>query len=38
MKFTIPGRLDGLNEYTSSNRTNRYKANNDKKINQMQLF
>lgn len=31
MKFIIPGRLDGLNEYTSSNRTNRYKANNDKK-------
>lgn len=37
MKFTIPGRLDGLNEYTSSNRTNRYKANNDKKINQMHV-
>lgn len=37
MKFTIPGRLDGLNEYTSSNRTNRYKANNDKKLNQMHI-
>lgn len=37
MKFIIPGRLDGLNEYTSSNRTNRYKANNDKKINQMHI-
>lgn len=37
MKFTIPGRLDGLNEYTSSNRTNRYKANNEKKLNQMHV-
>ena len=37
MKFIIPGRLDGLNEYTSSNRTNRYKANNDKKVNQMHV-
>lgn len=25
-KFTIPGRLEGLNEYTSANRTNPYKG------------
>lgn len=25
-KFTIPGRLDGLNDYTSANRTNPYKG------------
>lgn len=25
-KFTIPGRLDGLNEYTAANRTNPHKG------------
>ena len=25
-KFTIPGRLEGVNEYTSANRTNPYKG------------
>lgn len=33
-KFVIYGRLDGLNEYTKSNRTNRYKGNSDKKHNE----
>lgn len=37
MKFTIFGRLDGLNEYTSANRTNRFKgakmkADNEKTV------
>lgn len=36
-KFVIPGRLDGLNEYTSANRTNPYKgakmkSNNEKVV------
>ena len=34
MKFTIQGRLDGLNEYTTANRTNRYKGSDMKKRNQ----
>lgn len=25
-KFTIPGRLDGLNDYTAANRTNPARA------------
>ena len=25
-KFTVPGRLEGLNNYTAANRTNPYKA------------
>lgn len=33
-KFTIPGRLDGLNEYISKERSNRYAAGNLKKKNQ----
>jgi Holliday junction resolvase RusA-like endonuclease len=34
MKFTIEGRLDGLNEYTKVNRSNRYLANSVKHKNQ----
>lgn len=39
MKFTIYGRLDGLNEYTSANRTNRFsgakmKSKNEKIVHQ----
>ena len=30
-KFTIPGRLEGLNEYTSANRTNPHKGGSVKK-------
>lgn len=30
-KFIIPGRLEGLNEYTSANRTNPYKGGKVKK-------
>ena len=30
-KFTIPGRLEGLNEYTSANRTNPHKGGKVKK-------
>lgn len=33
-KFTIPGRLDGLNEYTSANRTNPYMGGKMKKDNE----
>ena len=33
-KFTIPGRLDGLNEYTSANRTNPYRGGKMKKDNE----
>ena len=33
-KFTVPGRLDGLNEYTSANRTNPYKGGKMKKDNE----
>lgn len=34
IKFTIPGRLDGLNEYTRVNRANAYKGNTVKQRNQ----
>lgn len=34
MKFTIHGRLDGLNEYTTANRTNRYKGSAMKRRNE----
>jgi Holliday junction resolvase RusA-like endonuclease len=34
MKFVIQGRLDGLNEYTNANRSNRYLANTVKHKNQ----
>lgn len=34
VKFTIPGRLDGLNEYTNANRRNRYAGASMKKKNQ----
>lgn len=34
MKFIIKGRLDGLNEYTLANRTNRYKGSDMKKRNE----
>lgn len=33
-RFTIKGRLDGLNEYTRANRTNAYKGNSLKKKNE----
>lgn len=33
-KFTIPGRLDGHNEYTNANRTNRYGGASMKRKNQ----
>ena len=33
-KLIIPGRLDGLNEYTKANRTNLYKGANLKKSNE----
>lgn len=33
-KFTIPGRLDGLNEYTAANRTNPHKGGKMKKDNE----
>ena len=33
-KFTIQGRLDGLNEYTAANRTNPYKGGKMKKDNE----
>jgi len=33
-KFTIPGKLDGLNEYTSANRTNPYKGGKMKRDNE----
>ena len=33
-KFTIPGRLDGLNEYTSANRANPYKGGKMKRDNE----
>ena len=32
--FEIPGRLDGLNEYTDANRTNRYAGSKMKRANQ----
>lgn len=34
MKITIPGRLDGLNEYTNANRTHRQKGAKLKKANE----
>lgn len=33
-KFTIPGRLDGLNNYTAANRTNPYKGGKVKRDNE----
>ena len=33
-RFTIQGRLDGLNEYTRANRANAYKGNSLKKKNE----
>lgn len=37
-KFTINGRLDGLNEYTKANRGNKYGANTLKKRNQKEVL
>lgn len=37
-KFTIPGRLDGLNEYTKANRGNKYQGNSTKRKNQERIF
>lgn len=34
MKLIIQGRLDGLNEYTAANRTNRYKGSSMKNKNE----
>lgn len=31
-KFTVPGRLEGLNNYTAANRTNPYKGGKVKMI------
>lgn len=33
-EFEVPGRLDGLNEYTRANRANRYKGADMKRANQ----
>lgn len=33
-KFTIPGRLDGLNRYTAANRTNPYRGGTVKRDNE----
>lgn len=37
-EFTILGRLDGLNEYTVANRSNRYQGAAVKKRNQQQVL
>ena len=37
-KFMIPGRLDGLNEYTKANRGNKYQGNSTKRKNQERIF
>lgn len=37
-KFIIQGRLDGLNEYTSANRSNRYKGNSVKRNNEKSVI
>ena len=34
IKFVVPGRLDGLNEYTKANRANAYGGNNIKQRNE----
>lgn len=34
MKFTIQGRLDGLNDYIDANRSNRFKGAEMKRINE----
>lgn len=34
----IPGKLDGLNEYTNANRTNRYKGSKMKNHNEQIIF
>ena len=38
MKFTIEGRLDGLNEYTKINRANKFGGNDCKKKNQEKVI
>lgn len=38
MKFTIYGRLDGLNEYTKACRNNKFGGNNMKKKNQRKVL
>lgn len=37
-KFTIPGRLDGLNEYTSANRSNAYRGGRMKQKNEKNII
>lgn len=34
MRFIIPGRLDGLNEYTKANRAHAYKGDEMKRVNE----
>ena len=36
--LVIPGKLDGLNEYTNANRTNRYKGSKMKNHNEHVIF
>ena len=36
--LVIPGKLDGLNEYTNANRTNRYKGSKMKNHNEQIIF
>ena len=38
MKFTIEGRLDGLNEYTRANRSNKYEGNLMKERNEKSIY
>lgn len=38
MKFIIQGRLDGLNEYTKKNRSNRYAGNKLKQDNEFLIL
>lgn len=37
-RFTIPGRLDGLNSYTAANRTNPYKGGKVKRDNEDRII
>lgn len=37
-KFTIPGRLEGLNNYTAANRTNPYKGGKVKRDNEKDVI
>ena len=37
-EFTIPGRLDGLNDYTAANRTNPYRGGSMKQKNEKNII